>query len=519
MKRRTLAHVAGAMALALASLGLVACSSSSEPTDGGGQPVTVEEITFGVDRQPHSLDPYKSVLGGQFMAYLDPIYDTLIHQETDGTYTPGLATEWTYLSPTEFELVLREGVVFSDGETPFDATAVQKNLDRLKEVTGGQTPELGPMYDRTEIIDDHRVIIHLTDPNPDLDRILSQVLGMMANPTAIDAGVDLALEPQGVGAYTLDLDRTVVGDTYVYEKVADYWDADAYPFERLNVKVYTDRNAMLSALQSGVATVGYGQPDTVDTAEGYGLGVATLPVVLYMMNLLGRDTAPLDDVRVRQALNYAVDRDAILQTLYRGYGQATPQVFPEGTATGFDPDLQDAYPYDPEKARELLADAGYADGFTFSTALPVAARDTPLAEAIASYLAEIGVTLEITAMPPGTMGTEAYQPFDSSVTGFGGQGAFIDAQQILMPTGLGLNALGSQNDEFDRIWEAATASDDVDERAAGYRELGAAVVEEAWFVPVARLDAIALYDTDVLANLELTPGLSVPRIRGWQLAG
>ncbi|MGO2110826.1 MAG: ABC transporter substrate-binding protein, partial [Pseudoclavibacter sp.] len=331
--------------MTIALVGLTACSAGGDTQAQSGETAMLDDLTFGVDRQPHSLDPYKSVLGGQFMAYLDPIYDTLIHQETDGSYTPGLATEWSYISLTEFELVLREDVVFSDGETPFDATAVQKNLDRLKVVSGGQTPELAPMYESTEIVDDHRVIIHLASPNPDLERILSQVLGMMANPRAIDDGVDLALDPQGVGAFTLDLDRTVVGDTYIYKKVDDYWDAAAYPFEQLTVKVYTDRNAMLSALQSGVAMVGYGQADTMQTAEGYGLGIATLPVVLYLLNFIGRDTAPLDDVRVRQALNYAVDRESILETLYHGLGTTTRQMFPEGTATGYDPALEEEYPY------------------------------------------------------------------------------------------------------------------------------------------------------------------------------
>ena len=513
MARSRLARLAAAAALA--ALALTACAAPA-PESG---PTGPTELTFGIDRGPHSLDPYRSALGGQFLAYLDPVYDTLIHMETDGSFAPGLATEWEYLSPLEFRMVLREDVVFSDGETPFDAAAVQANLDRLTTVQGPQINDLRPMYDRTEIVGDHEVIVHLTTENPELERIFSQVLGMMSNPVAIATDAEALLtSPQGVGAYVLDEARTIPSDTYVYTKIDDYWDADSYPFDTLTVKVYTDKNAMLSALQSGVADVGYGAADNYAVAESSGLGIATRPVVLYMLNLFQRETT-FADKRVRQALNYAIDREAILATLYSGEGVTTRQMFPEGEFTGYDPALEDEYPYDPDRARELLEEAGVGDGFTFTSALPVAARDTPLAEAVASYYAAIGVTMEIHALPPGTVGADASRPFDSTTTGYGGQGAFSDSQQLLFPTGTGLNPHNSSNEEFAELWTAAVTADDDEDRARGFQELSAAVVDEAWFVPVVRLNAIALFDTAVVSGVELTPGLSVPRIRGWQLAG
>ena len=506
---------AGVVAVAAAALLLAGCTSAPDSAEPAGP----TSVTFGLDRAPYSMDPYRAALGGAFMAYLDPVYDTLIRMEDDGSFTPGLATEWEYLDTRSFRMVLREGVTFHDeAGTPFDAVAVQANLDRLLTMTGPMTGELKPMYGSTEIVGEHEVIVHLTAANPDLERIFSQVLGMMVNPVALAENPDaVALAPQGAGPYVLDESRTVVDDTYVYEKIDGYWDDAAFPFDTLTLKVFVDRNAMLSALQSGVADVGYGAPDTLAAAENFGLSVATRPVNVMVVNFMDRDRpeSPLSDPLVRRAISVAIDRESILQTVYSGQGVVTNQLFHEGPGTGFDADLENAFPYDPDLARELLAEAGVPDGFTFTSAIPVATRDTVLAEAIASNLAEVGITMEIVPLPPGAFGAEAWRPYHSITGSFASQGAFADTQLVGIPSGSGWNAHNSEDATITALWEAGAEAENVEERQERFAELSAEFQEQAWFAPIIRLNAIALYDAATVGGVELPPGISTPRIRGW----
>jgi len=514
-KRRT-RIAAGLAAVGLAAGLLVGCGPAAE---SGGDEDQHHAVTFGLDRGPYSMDPYRAALGGAFMAYLDPVYDTLIRMEPDGSFTPGLAEEWEYVSPREFRMTLREGVTFHGSGTPVDAAAVKANLDRLTDVVGPMTSELAPDYASSEVVDDRTVVVHLSAPNPDLERIFSQVLGMMVDPAAFEDPDALALAPVGAGPYVLDEGRTVPDDTYVYTKVDGYWDDEAFPFDELTLRVYTDRNAMLSALESGVATVGYGAPDNVAAAEGFGLAVASLPVNVMTLVLTDRERpeSPLSEQKLRQAINYAIDREAILETVYRGEGVTTNQLFLEGPATGFDPDLEDVFEYDPARARTLVEEAGFADGVTITTGIPIAARDTVLAEAIASYLADVGITLEIVALPPGTYGVEGWKPYSSITGSFAPQGAFADTKLIAKPTSSGFNAHGSQDDTVDALWLEGAEAETVEERQAAFSELSAHLQDLAWFVPIVRLNAIALYDADKVGNVVLPPGISTPRVRGWTI--
>ncbi|MGB3414957.1 MAG: ABC transporter substrate-binding protein, partial [Microbacteriaceae bacterium] len=207
-RRRT--HLAkwGAV-VSIAALALSGCASTP---DDGGEPTPSEKgtLNIGVSRSPNSFDPLLSFLGGQYMQHLDPVYDTLIKMNADGSFSPSLATEWKYIDGTSFELKLRDDVVFSDGTTKFNAEVVKTNLDRLKTVNGPQTSDLSNQYESTEIVDDHTVIVHLSGPNPDLERIFSQLIGMMVNPTALAANEEgIATNPAGSGPYVLDEANTV----------------------------------------------------------------------------------------------------------------------------------------------------------------------------------------------------------------------------------------------------------------------------------------------------------------------
>ena len=509
---------AGVAAIAIVGAMLAGCSA---PSEDGGTAGERHAVTFGLDRAPYSMDPYRAALGGAFMAYLDPVYDTLVRMEPDGTFTPGLAEEWEYVTPREFRMTLREGLTFHTSGNPLDAEAVKANLDRLLTVTGPMTSELANDYESTDVIDERTVAVNLSGPNPDLERIFSQVLGMMVDPAAFDDPDALALAPAGAGPYVLDEARTVPDDTYVYTRTEGYWDEEAFPFDDLTLRVYTDRNAMLSALESGVATIGYGSPDNVDAAEGFGLEVASLPVNVMTLVLTDRERpeSPLSNEKLRQAINYAVDREAILETVYRGQGVTTTQLFLEGPGTGFDAELDENFAYDPKRARELVEEAGFGGGVTITTGVPIAARDTVLAEAISSYLAEVGITLEIVALPPGTYGVEGWKPYNSITGSFAPQGAFADTKLIGLPGNSGFNAYNSQDASVSELWLEGAEAETVEERQAAFVELSERLQELSWYVPLVRLNAIALYDADKVGNVYLPPGISTPRVRGWTIPG
>ncbi|ADO44404.1 extracellular solute-binding protein family 5 (plasmid) [Ketogulonicigenium vulgare Y25] len=496
-------------ALLLGTTALVACKT--EDTASADENRT---ITVGVQRPPNSYDPLLSVWGGQYQMYLLPVYEPLIRQNTDGTYGPALAVEFGYSDEArrEYTLTLREGVVFSDGTTPVTADAVKQNLDRLLTVSGPQTRELSDSLAGVTAPDARTVVISLNQANPDLERIISQLSGMIVNPAALAEGSDLATNPAGAGPYVLDAANTIVNDTYVYTKNPHYYDPDAYPYATITMKVYGDQNAMLTALQSGVAQLGYGGPDNVEVARRAGLQVAEQPTNVFHIVLHDRDGAlapALADQRVRQALNFAVDREAILASVYRGEGALTTQIFGPNTEA-YDAALNDLYPYDPDRARALLRDAGYPDGFTFSVAMFFPQRDGDYAQAIAAYLAEIGVTMQINSLAGTTSDPSIMRQNGGFVNGFGGQGAFTDSKTLFLSPGTIFNAFGSVDPELNALWEAAANQTSDAARQQGFRDLGRAVVEKAWFLPTTVVNAVAYYREDALSDVTFTPGVTVP---------
>lgn len=484
-------------------------STTSEAAD------TPEEIAVAIQRPPASFDPLQSNYGGNIQMYMLPVYETLLRQAPDGTFVSGLAQEWGWVndSQTAFEFTLGEGLVFSDGETVLDASAAKANLDRLFETVGPATAELAQVLDSVEIVDDLTVRINLDSPNPELERILSELIGMMVNPAAFDDLETLEVEPQGAGPYVLDSEATITDDTYVYRRNPHYYRPDEYPFETVVINVFTDPTTVVPALQSGVVQFGYGSPETVSAVEGTEFEIVRQPTNVFHLVLHDRngELAPaLGDVRVRQALNYAVDRDAILQSVYRGEGETTTQIFSPGT-WGYDPALNDFYTYDPTKAVELLEEAGYGEGFSFAAALPQVGRDSTYAEALASYFADIGVTMEIAPLPPGTLTVEALQTeYSAFINGFAGRNTFSDALLHLLTPGIVFNPMGTTNPTFAELWQEGTNATTESERVEAYQELSRAVTEEAWFVPTTVVNAIAYYDPETLSDVEFTPNLTLP---------
>ncbi|WP_433474240.1 ABC transporter substrate-binding protein [Spirillospora sp. CA-142024] len=500
----TLAAVAG-----LAGLSLTACGGGSSAADKG-------TITLAVPAAPKKWDPYTFDWGPMAQAE-QAVYDTLIHTNTDGTPAPGLATSWKYTDPTHFEMKLRAGVKFSDGEA-LDAAAVKKNLDRAKKVVGPKTDQLDAVKS-VEAAGTDTVKITLKEPYPSLPAAFQQVMGMVASPKALDNPESLDQDPVGAGPYTLDKSKTVPGDHYTYKKNPQYWDAKSVGVDTLVLKVIPDMTAALSALRSGQIDATLGSVSQLDTAKTLpNVKVLSQPSFFASLNLQDRNgtqVKALKDVRVRQAIQYAVDRAALQKVL--GPGQPSTQLFLPGTP-GYDASLNNAYPHDPAKAKQLLAAAGYPDGFD----LPLVNTDysnwTDYVQAVSSQLKEVGINVKIKNLPLPTYLEAKFKTDNPAYAWFyNASDNYFDVQYALLKDSK-YNPYKVESPAIEKL-AAKAASEQGEPQAATLKQLSKQFVTESPMVVTNVVDVFYFYDTKKIKKMEMTALQPLPSVDALQPAG
>lgn len=508
MRRRS---VIVALAAAV-SLSVSACSGSSSDSGSDSGPKT---ITIATGAAPAKWDPYLFDWGSLSQPEM-AVYDTLIHKTPDGEYSPGLATEWSYTDPTTFELTIRDGAVFSDG-TPVDGAAVKTNLDRAKTVVGPKTAQLADV-ERVEA-EGQKVTIKLSSPNPSLPAAFSQVMGMVASPKALEDVAALEQQPVGAGPYTLNVAKSTAGDSYTFEKSDTYWDADNVAVDTLVIKIIPDLSAALNALRSGQIDAVNGTTLQADTAKTVpDVEILSQPSYIAALNLQDRDgtqVEALKDARVRQAISTAIDRDALQKLL--GEGEPTTQLFMPGT-NGFDEALTDAYPYDPDKAKALLADAGYPDGFE----LPVVTTDYGTfggyTEAVSGQLAEVGIEVKINSLTLTDYLAAKFKTDNPAYAWFyNSSDPYFDVEQSLLKD----SQFNPYKVEVPGIADLATkaASEQGDEQAATLKQLSAQFVEESPVVVTNVVNNFYFYNKKKIKSMEFTAREPMPRVDTIQPAG
>ncbi len=491
--------------LVAGALILTGCSApAAEPSEDAG-PI---ELVIGNNGDAITWDPAE-MKEGAIIQYAEAIYDPLLRKTANAEIEGNLATDFVYNDDlTSLTLTLQEGITFSD-ETPFDADAVKVNIEARK-LGAGSASEAAKSIEEVVVVDDYTVELDLVAPNPGLLSALATYLGFMASPAAIEAGT-LATDPIGSGPYVLNAAESEAAVSYQFDAREGYWNAEAFPFDSLVIKPYTDFTARYNALSTGQIQFMYGTADMVATAEADGLIVQTVPGEwqgVIMQDRAGTVLPALGDVRVRQAINYALDRETILETYYNGLGQVSTQTFNPASEAWID-ELNNEYPYDPEKAKELLADAGYEDGFT----MPVGYSEgfmTPLVPIVAQYLAEVGITVTpvpINGFANGGLETLTSQPsfmlsFSTNIP------AWTDVLNKLTPTSL-WNHFGYTDDTVASLLKEIPLTQG-DEQKALYQELNTHLVEEAWFAPIVTQQNIYLSSPDIAVTMQqaqLVPSL------------
>ncbi len=391
---------------------VAAPSGSDDPPDGTSAsaatgatgtteaPVATERrggvLRYGEALGPSRFDPHRSTIG-QDIRLLAPVYDRLVHFDAKGALVPGLATEWSFdETGTIFTMQLREGVVFHDG-APFDAAAVKANIERGQTVEGSAI-----MSDLSEITsietpDDHTVVLTLSTPNTMLPGMLSHRAGAMVSPTAFD-NPDLDRMPVGAGPYRV-VEHTE-GSRIVMERFEEHWDTEAGGPDRIEFSIMPDARTRANALRAGEIDMTVLTGNEAPEVEGAGFTTEGEPALTYLVLYLNRAKSEFGDRLVRQALNHAIDRQALVDAVLFGAGVPTVQPFPEGYFAHNADYPADYYAFDPERARELLAEAGLPDGFEFDMLVPTSDLANRLAEALMQMLGEVGITPNVVPVDP-----------------------------------------------------------------------------------------------------------------------
>lgn len=457
-----------------------------------GSAATTTTLRVGMNAAVQTLDPAKS---GQ-PPVLVFIYDPLIYKTSDGRYQPDLATSWKYTDSTRrsFQFALRSGVTFADGSA-LTADAVKKSFEYFLATPNPNLSEVGAI-DTVQVVDEHTVQINYKSAFPDAVQSLSQYygMGMVIGPKGLANPASLATSADGVGQYTVDPSATVANSLYTYNANAKYWNPAAVRYKQVQVKVLPDNNARMAALRSGQIDLAVQVPlSQLGAATATGYTVIKSPSTWMVLFFANRLKGPLANPQVRQALNYAIDRDAVVKDFYQGFAESQDQFSPAGTV-GYAPDLAATYSFDAAKAKSMLAAAGYPNGLTLHV-LTASVTDPGglLGQTVKSQLASIGVTVDLTVesgnfsqfgadLSGGKFDTILWNLFSADI--------YAAVNGNFVGTGL-LNSYKISDSTVDGLLQqAASASDD--QYGAASAKVNAYLTQNAWGVPIA-----TRYNTDV----------------------
>ena len=430
------------------------------------------------------------------------ITEALVSVDYDAEPTPGLATEWERLEDTRWEFSLREDAIFHDGED-LTADAVVASLER----TVDSEAFAGVPITAVEAVDETTVAVETDSPFAPLPAHLSRHEAVILSPGSFEDG-DVT-EPISTGPFVFE---SVQPGVELYAVRNDDYYGEVPTIESVRYEVVEDDQTRRSKLEGGELEMARVLPqetvESLEEAEGIDVYTPEIPRIRFLT--FDTSSEPFDDDRVRQAVNYAVDREELTESVLEGVDDpAVGPISPEMTDWA-DPDLEESL-YDPERASELLEDAGWTngsdevrtrDGEELSVeVVTFDARSLPLiAEVIQGQLAEVGIALEIEVLEYGAMLDRVSQdPFDAYLTSWSTLW-YPDPDRLAdMVHSEGDLHHGYENEDVDALLEEARELDDPEGRRERYHQVQSTVLEAA---PIAVLTSY----TNVIATASAVDG-------------
>jgi peptide/nickel transport system substrate-binding protein len=468
-------------------------------------------LKVGLQADPTALDPQTQSLTAIWRV-VEHIYQGLTGVRPDLSIEPLLAESWEISEDgLTYTFALRQGVTFHDG-TPLTAGDVKFTLERLVDPATA-SPSAGDLatMESVEAPDDQTVVVTLTQPDAAFLAILSQSsVGIMSEAFVTANNGDVSQTAMGTGPFMFN--EYVPNTRVVLDKNPNYWEAGLPYLDGLEMIIAPDDTSRTSAVVTGtVDLIEYAPLRDIEILEQDTAlklaGDANTNIRFIGINF---EREPLNILEVRQAIAAVIDREAVLGPAVFGHGTPTTTLFPPGYWATLDAEIPAP---DPERARQLLADAGYPDGFdtTITSWSQYSFLSAP-AVVIQEQLATIGIRAELNLVENATMIERVHAPtnrdYDLAVTG---QSGYIDPNYLIQDfaTGVSGNLASYSNERVDELIAAGIASTDQAERAEIYQEIQQILLEDLPWINLFIANQYEAMKTDVMGYVHIPTGTGI----------
>lgn len=468
------------------AMALTGCSggASKAPADNKSNEgaATKDTINYAITGEPSTLDPH-NISDNIATQIFNQIFDKLIRQEADGTFTPGLADSWKLSEDgKEITFKLKQDVKFHNGET-MTAEDVEFSLNRA--IKSKFLQETVSVMESAEVVDDSSVKLTLKFPYGPIENCVSMVC--IVNKKAVEADPEgFGRHPIGTGAYKFVELKS--GDKIITERFDDYYRGKA-PIKNLVLKIITDSSTAAVALENGEVDL-LSQPALSDRQN-----LINNDKVLYYETELNGNTyvafnnqdGIFKNKKLREAVSYAIDKESMLIGAVEGAGATIDNAIPRD-CFGYSENVK-SNPYDPEKAKQLLAEAGYPDGLNLKLKTMDSATYYKPTEVLQDQLGQIGIAAEIEKMERGAYLSDVYTnaKYDMtvmsmvySITDGDAIYAFFHSDMIEN----GENFFRANYPEIDKLLDEGRKSSDPEERKVIYEKVGQLLNDEVVLVPL-----------------------------------
>lgn len=484
MKKKQL--LSGVMALLL-SASLCACggsktaegtseaageSSEAETSNtlSEGTPVPGGSVVYGMTQDLASLDPHVDTDAGTRDVVFN-LYEGLVKPTSDGGFIAAVASDYTISDDAKtYTFTLRDGITFHDG-TPVTIEDVKYSIDRYAEIQG-ESSAFSSLVDSVEVQDDKTLVVNLKES-------YSEFLPMMTIAIIPQSNEDPAGNPIGTGPFKYV--SYTPGQNLELEKYDGYWQEGVPSLDSVEFKFIADVDTAFVELQAGTIDIlkylTSAQAETLGDDYNIVQGSMNLVHAMYLNSAY----EPLSKTEVRQALCYAVDRDAINNFIFGGKSHIIGSHMIPAMSKYYEPEAETVYSYDPKKAKELLADAGYADGFDLEITVPSSySQHVDSAQIIADELSQVGINVTLNQVEWSTWLQDVYKGgnFQATVIGFDGTLAPSDWLKKYV-TDDAKNFMHYSNTEYDDVFNTAYTTVDDDVKVENYKKAQMILAEDA----------------------------------------